>query len=68
MSLSDVVVCALPLTPETTNLIDASAIARAKKGQIIINIGRGPVINEEAMMAAVESGNILNVIYWLKMF
>ena len=47
-----------PLTPETRGLIDAAALARMKQGAIIINCARGPIIDEAALIAALESGHI----------
>lgn len=58
MSTCDFVVCCLPITPETSDFIDSTALAKSKPGMILINIGRGPVINEDAMIAALESGVI----------
>lgn len=55
---SDFVVLSTPHTPDTENLIDAAAIAAMKPGIVLINIARGIVIDEEAMIEALRSGHI----------
>lgn len=47
-----------PLTPETTNLIDARAIAQMKKGARVLNCARGGIVNEEALAEALTSGHL----------
>jgi len=47
-----------PLTPETRNLIDAAAIGRMKKGARLINVSRGEVIDEAAVIEALKSGQL----------
>lgn len=49
---------ALPLTPETRGLIDAHALQRAKPGQLIVNVGRGSVVDEEAVADAIDDGTL----------
>lgn len=58
MALSDVVVVAAPLTPDTRGLVGAAEIARMKPGGILINVGRGPVIDEAAMVQALTENRI----------
>ena len=58
LGAADCVVLATPHTPETENLIDRSAIAAMKPGVVLVNIARGIVIDEEAMIKALESGQI----------
>lgn len=53
-----VVVICLPLTTETHNLIDANALALLPKGAIIVNIGRGPIVDEYALYEALKSGHL----------
>jgi phosphoglycerate dehydrogenase-like enzyme len=55
---SDFVVLACPLTPETRGLIDAAALARMKPSAYLINIARGAVIDEPALIDALRSGRI----------
>lgn len=56
VSLSDYLVIATPLTDETYQLINETTFSYSKKNQIVINIGRGPVIDEDALIAALQSG------------
>ncbi|MDP4721851.1 MAG: D-2-hydroxyacid dehydrogenase [Akkermansiaceae bacterium] len=55
---ADVVALAVPLTPETENLIDEKAFAAMKQGTYLINIARGQVVNTDAMLAALKSGKL----------
>lgn len=48
----------IPLIPSTKNLIDADAIAKMKDGARIVNAARGGIVNEEALLVALESGKI----------
>jgi len=49
---ADFVVLALPVTPMTRGIINASALALMKRSAFLINVGRGPVIDHEALVAA----------------
>lgn len=55
---ADFVVLACALGPATRGLIDAEAFARMKPGAFIVNVARGPVIDEAALVAALEEGRI----------
>lgn len=55
---SDIVSVHAPLTAETENLMDEAAFSRMKKSAIFLNLGRGPIVSEEALAAALESGEI----------
>lgn len=55
---SDFVSVHVPLTPETRHLFDAAAFERMKRSAILINVARGPVIDEEALVQALETGEI----------
>lgn len=55
---SDYVVVAAPLTEETRGMISDAEFAAMKPSAVIINVGRGPVIDEPAMIRALESGRI----------
>lgn len=61
LATSDVIFSVLPLTPATHHLLNKESLAKAKKGSIIVNVGRGPVIDEEALVEALESGHIKSV-------
>lgn len=55
---ADFVVLCIPHTPDTEQLIDASVIAAMKPGAILVNIARGQVIDEPALIAALQSGKL----------
>ncbi|MDQ6706448.1 MAG: D-2-hydroxyacid dehydrogenase, partial [Acidobacteriota bacterium] len=54
----DYVVAAAPLTPETKGMIGAPEFASMKPDAVIMNVGRGPVIDEPAMIQALEQKRI----------
>ena len=58
LETSDVLTLHCPLTPETHHLIDAAALARMKPGAILINTARGPVVDESALVDALDSGHL----------
>ena len=58
ISHCDYVVVAAPLTAETRGMIGDAEFAAMKPTAVVINVGRGPVINEEAMIGALSSGRI----------
>ncbi|MHB8835815.1 MAG: phosphonate dehydrogenase [Candidatus Methylomirabilia bacterium] len=53
---SDYVILAAPLLPSTLHLIDAGLLARMKAGAVLVNVGRGSVVDESAVGAALHSG------------
>jgi phosphoglycerate dehydrogenase-like enzyme len=54
----DVLFLSAPLTPRTRGMIDAAALASMKVGSILINVARGPLVVESALVAALESGHL----------
>jgi phosphoglycerate dehydrogenase-like enzyme len=54
----DVLLLAAPLTAETRHMISDSALAAMKPSAIVINVGRGPVLDESALMRALQSKKI----------
>jgi phosphonate dehydrogenase len=56
LSASDYLILSLPLTPATFHLIGRAALKRMKTGALLINIGRGSVVDEEAVAEALEAG------------
>ncbi len=58
LPIADIVCLAAPLTPETENMINATTLASMKRGAFLVNIGRGGLIDEEALAAAVRAGNL----------
>jgi D-3-phosphoglycerate dehydrogenase len=55
---SDFLSLHLPLTNTTKNMLNAAALARMKRGSYIIDAARGGIIDEEALLAALESGQV----------
>jgi D-3-phosphoglycerate dehydrogenase / 2-oxoglutarate reductase len=55
---SDFVSIHAPLLPATRGLMDAAAFARMKKGAFVVNTARGPLIDEPALVAALDSGHL----------
>ena len=55
---ADVVAVCLPLTDETRGLFDAERLALLPEGAYLINIGRGPIVDTDALLAALESGRL----------
>lgn len=55
---SDIIDLHLPLTKDTRNIINEDSISRMKDGVIIINTARGPLIDEKALMAGLDSGKV----------
>src|SRR5580698_2725144 len=55
---SDYVVVSAPLTPETRHMISEAEFAAMKPNAVVINVGRGPVIDKAAMVRALKEGRI----------
>jgi phosphonate dehydrogenase len=58
LAVSDFMLPLLPLTTSTLHLFGASAVAKMKTGAFLINVGRGSVVDEEAVADALESGHL----------
>jgi len=58
MERSDVLALCAPLTPETRGIIDAAALARMKRGALLVNVARGPLVVEQALVGALTSGQL----------
>ena len=56
LAASDVVVLALPLTPATEDLFDTEMLAGMKRGSWLINVARGRLVNERALVRALRDG------------
>ena len=54
----DVVVLMVPLTSETTRMVDAAFLARMADGAILVNAARGPVVDTDALVAELNSGRL----------
>ena len=55
---ADYIVVATPLTPETQGMLDAAAFAAMRPTAFVVNIARGAIIDEAAMLAALRAGQI----------
>jgi glyoxylate/hydroxypyruvate reductase A len=55
---AEIVVLLLPDTPETENVLNADTLALLPRGAFVINPGRGPLIDDDALLAALDSGQI----------
>ena len=55
---ADIVVVHLPLTDETHHMVDAAFLARIKPGAFLINVSRGPVVDNDALIAALDAGRL----------
>ena len=58
MAEADVVTLHLPLSDGTRNLIDEAAIRAMKRGALLVNCARGGIVDEEALLAALEEGRL----------
>ena len=58
LASADVVSLHCPLTPSTRHLINAASIAKMKPSAILINTGRGPLVNEQAVADALNGGRL----------
>jgi glyoxylate reductase len=59
LAQADVVSLHVPLTAETSRLIGAAELRRMKRGAVLVNTTRGPVVDEAALVAALERGDIV---------
>jgi glyoxylate/hydroxypyruvate reductase A len=53
-----VLVCMLPLTPETTNLLDRARLSRLPEGSYLVNVARGALVAEPDLLALIRAGHI----------
>jgi D-specific alpha-keto acid dehydrogenase len=58
LQLSDLVTLHTPLTAGTHHLLDRRRIAQLKRGAFVVNTGRGPLLDTDALIAALESGRL----------
>ena len=59
---ADAVVVLAPITPETGGLVDAALLARMRDGALLVNAGRGRVVDTDALVAELESGRLRAVL------
>jgi phosphoglycerate dehydrogenase-like enzyme len=58
LAQADVVAVTIALTPETTHLLGEAEFAACKKGALVINVARGPIIDQPALVRALHAGQI----------
>lgn len=58
MGSVDAVVVSLPLTPQTQGLVDAAALQAMRRDAVLVNVGRGPVVDERALFEALSARRI----------
>jgi phosphoglycerate dehydrogenase-like enzyme len=58
VSFCDFVVCVLPLTPETRQVVNGEVFAAMRRTAVFINVGRGETVDEEAMLKALQNKQI----------
>jgi phosphoglycerate dehydrogenase-like enzyme len=55
---SDIVVLAVPKTEDTVGMIGKAQLEKMRKGSFLINVSRGPVVDEQALVSALKSGHL----------
>jgi D-3-phosphoglycerate dehydrogenase len=58
MGEADIIVLCCPLTPETTGLVNRERMARMKPHSLLVNVSRGPVIDDDALIRALREQRI----------
>ena len=58
LAQADVITLHAPLTPETRHLLNSTTLAQCKRGVLVVNTARGPLIDEPALAAALDSGQV----------
>ncbi|MGB5558350.1 MAG: NAD(P)-dependent oxidoreductase, partial [Paracoccaceae bacterium] len=62
LTRADILALCCPLTEETRGLIDAAALARMQPGAILVNVARGPVVDEAALLRALTGGKLAGAV------
>jgi D-3-phosphoglycerate dehydrogenase len=58
LSRSEVLILCAPLTPDTHHIIDDVALAKLPEGALFVNVSRGPLVDERALVEALSSGKL----------
>jgi phosphoglycerate dehydrogenase-like enzyme len=58
VGLADVIVLAAPATPETANLVDADFLSRMKAASVLVNVARGTLVDDDALIESLDSGHL----------
>ena len=62
LGVVDFLILCVPLTPRTRAMIDAAALAKMKPGAVLVNVARGPLVVENDLVAALESGRLAGAV------
>ena len=62
LARTDILICLLPLTPATRGILNAQLFATLPRGASLIQTGRGPHLDQDALLAALDSGQLQNAI------
>ncbi|NUZ06030.1 2-hydroxyacid dehydrogenase [Schlegelella koreensis] len=59
---TDILVCLLPLTPQTRGVVNAGAFEALRRGASLINFARGPIVDDGALRAALDAGRLTHAV------
>lgn len=59
---ADVVVIATPLTDSTRDMVNGDFLVKVKEGSVLVNVGRGAIVDEDALLAALGSGKLAHAV------
>ncbi len=62
LPLVDFLILSLPLYAETRNMLDTAAMAKMKRGSLLVNMARGPLVVHDDLVAALESGHLAGAV------
>ncbi len=62
LPLADIIVCALPKTPDTEHLLNRERLSLVKKNALVVNVGRGSVIDTNVLCEKLESGQLYGAV------